>query len=243
MTITWNTTVIARVTSTQDLVKEAGEKGQDEGFAVQALEQVQGRGRHGNEWISSMGNLYLSFLLRPECDTRKAGQLGFVTALALSAALDPYLDSDKHTKTLKWPNDILIDNKKISGILLESSLGGKNNIDYIAGGIGVNIFAPPEEAIGLDAIKSKPVYVNVFRDEFLDQFARFYSLWQKKGFAPVREAWLKQAHSLGHEIRVRLPGQEFRAVFDGLDENGSLLAGTPEGQKVIPAGDVYFGDT
>ena len=72
--------------------------------------------------VRPIGNLYMSMLLRPECDLAAAGDLAFVTAVALSAALDVYMEPGKHEKTLKWPNDILIDKTKISGILLESNI-------------------------------------------------------------------------------------------------------------------------
>ena len=241
MTIAWNVTVVGTADSTQDLVRRAAQAGEGEGYAVQALQQTKGKGRHGNEWDSPMGNLYLSALLRPRCTPEEAGQLAFVVALALSAAIDGYLDPDKNRKTLKWPNDSLIDGAKLSGILLESNLDAAGQVDWLIVGTGVNIFAPPEGRAGLDSLKTKPIFVNVFRDEYLAALGRFYTVWREKGFAPIREEWLQQAHGKGGPLTVRLPEVSFSGLFDGIDDKGSLLLKTPDGLRTFTAGDVHFG--
>lgn len=235
----WRVQVLGTTPSTQDLVKGLADTGEMEGLAIQSLQQTGGRGRHGNQWTSPMGNLYLSCLLRPNCTPTKAAQLAFVAAIALSEALDAVIDPS-HTKTLKWPNDILIDGKKISGILLESALIGKQ-VDYVVIGTGVNIFAAPEGAIGIDAIKRVPVFVNLFRDVYLAKLLAHYRAWQDKGFASVREAWLKQAHGLGSDMTIRLPEISYHGVFRGIDDNGSLLADVDGQSRIFTAGEVHFG--
>lgn len=187
-----------------------------------------------------MGNLYLSALLRPSCGPNGAGQIAFVAALALSKALEDYIDPEKDRKTLKWPNDVLVNGLKISGILLETNIKDAA-IDYLIIGSGVNIFAPPEGRIGLDGIKTKPVYVNVFRDEYLAHLAGYYSLWREKGFAPIREEWLQQAHGLGQALTVRLPEVRYEGLFDGIDETGALRLKAGDEVKMFTAGEVHFG--
>ncbi len=241
MTMKWNVTVVGTADSTQDLVRRAAQAGEPEGYAVQALQQTKGRGRHGNEWDSPIGNLYLSALLRPSSPPGDIGQMGFVVSLALSAAIDAYMDAAKNVKTLKWPNDILIDGLKISGILLESNFKPDGAIDWLIIGSGVNIFAPPEGRIGLDNIKTKPVFVNVFRDEYLEKLGFYYDLWTQKGFAPIREEWLKQAHGLGRPMKVRLPEVSFAGSFEGIDESGALLLKADGAVKIFTAGEVHFG--
>ncbi len=236
----WRVQVLGTTPSTQDVVRNLAETGEPEGLAIQALQQTKARGRHGNEWIAPMGNLYVSVLLRPVCRADKAGQLAFVMAVALSEAIDEIME-EGHTKTLKWPNDILIDGKKLSGILLESKLDNHGRIDYLVVGTGVNIFAPPEGTEGLDRIKKERLAVNTFRDLYLQKTLDWYKVWQDKGFAPVREAWLKQAHGLGQTMKIRLPEIAYEGIFDGIDENGALLA-TIDGQKrSFTAGEVHFG--
>lgn len=236
----WRVQVLGTTPSTQDMVRASAETGEPEGLAIQSLQQTKGRGRHGNDWTSPMGNLYMSLLLRPSCKADKAGQMAFVVALALSDAMDEVIDPS-HTKTLKWPNDILIDNKKVSGILLESKLDSHGRVDYLIVGTGINIFAPPEGAVGLDQIKREPVYVNKFRDLYLAKLLDRYTSWQNKGFAPVREAWLKQAHGLGQNMKIRLPEITYEGVFEGIDESGALIARIDGEQRIFTAGEVHFG--
>ena len=236
----WRVQVLGTTPSTQDMVKNLADTGEPEGLAIQSLQQTKGRGRHGNEWTSPMGNLYLSVLLRPSCKADQAGQMAFVTALALSEAMDEVIESS-HVKTLKWPNDILIDGKKISGILLESKLDKHGRVDYLVIGTGVNIFAPPEGAEGLDRIKREPVFVNKFRDLYLDKLKDRYTSWQNKGFAPIREAWLKQAHGLNKNMKIRLPESSYEGVFLGIDETGALIAEIDGARKSFTAGEVHFG--
>ena len=114
----WRIRQLAETSSTNDEAKRAAEAGEDEGLVVWALKQTAGRGRHGRLWESPEGNIYCSVLLRPDCDARHAGHYSFVAALALADTVHEFLPNA--AVTLKWPNDVLVDGKKISGILLES---------------------------------------------------------------------------------------------------------------------------
>jgi len=240
MPIDWRVQLYQSVETTQSYVKDAIASGEPEGVVVQALEQKSGKGRHGNVWNSPIGNLYMSVLLRPDCEARDAGQLAFVVAVALSKALDDYIDEDKHKKTLKWPNDILVDGLKICGILLESEIK-QNKTDAVIVGTGLNIFKAPELAVGLNDVSEIPVYVNTVRDNILDKLSYYYKFWQKKGFAPIREAWLKQAHGLDQPMSARLPDKSEKGVFRGITDDGSLILETEAGEKIIHAAEVHFG--
>lgn len=238
----WRIQTYQEVESTQDMIHEAAAQGLEEGVVVQSMIQLGGKGRRGNEWVSPVGNLYLSLLLRPECLVQEAGQISFVIAVAASAMLDDYIDTDKHKKTLKWPNDILIDGLKLSGILLESGMIG-SNLDYIVVGMGMNIFAKPELATCLNDVAKEPIYINKVRDNFLEKLEHFYDLWQKKGFAPILELWLNKAHGLGEPITARLPNAEFKGRFKTVQDDGAVVLEMPDGSdKIIHAADVYFGE-
>lgn len=237
----WRVQMLGTAPSTQDIVRDLAENGEPEGLAVQSLQQTKGRGRHGNGWVSPMGNLYLSVLLRPSCKADKAGQMAFVVALALSDAIDDVIENG-HAKTLKWPNDILIDGKKVSGILLESKIDRHGRVDYLIIGTGVNIFSAPEGAIGLDAIKKERLAVNTFRDLYLDKLQARYTSWQDKGFAEIRQEWLKQAHGLGEAMRIRLPETTYQGIFKGVDDNGTLIAEIDGQTRSFTAGEVHFGE-
>jgi len=237
----WTVHTYASLPSTQDYIRELAEEDFPEGTVMQALTQTKGKGRQGRVWDSPMGNLYLSVLLRPRCSADQAGQLSFVAALALSAAIDEVL-ADGHVKTLKWPNDILIDGKKCAGILLESELDPAGQVAALALGIGVNIHAPPEGAAGLQALSHEiTVPVNKFRDQVLSHLRAAYQQWQQQGFAPVRERWLAQAHGRGEKISARIGAQDVQGIFRDLDPDGSLMIELPDGtMQAIRSGDVYF---
>ncbi len=241
MTIAWKIEVTDTMPSTQDAVLARAEENAPEGLVVQTLEQSQGRGRQGNQWTSPLGNLYMSLLLKPLCKPDLAGQISFVIGLALSAAMNPYVQAP-HKKTLKWPNDILIDGKKCAGILLESRLSGRGLVESLAVGIGVNILAPPPERAGLQQIAGeKRIAIHRFRDEVLAYISDYYDGWKSAGFIPVRRDWLNQAHGLNHKITARLPGGETKGIFRDIDETGALIIENASGENLsIRAGEVYF---
>lgn len=236
----WRVQVLGTTPSTQDMVRNLADTGEPEGLAIQALQQTKGRGRHGNQWSSPMGNLYMSVLLRPACRADKVGQMAFVVANALSETLDDFLE-EGHKKTLKWPNDVLVDGKKISGILLESKIDSHGRVDYLIVGTGLNIFAPPDGAASLDALKKERIAINTVRDAYLARLFREYKDWQDKGFGETRKAWLKQCHGLGQTINIRLPEITYQGVFEGIDEEGALMAKIDGTLKKFTAGEVHFG--
>ncbi|MBI4031434.1 MAG: biotin--[acetyl-CoA-carboxylase] ligase [Proteobacteria bacterium] len=236
----WKVHTYAQLPSTQDYVKELGEEGLPEGTVVQCLTQTKGRGRHGREWTSPMGGLYMSALLRPQCAAAIAGQLSFVVAVAVSAAMDEVVKKD-HKKTLKWPNDILIDGKKCAGILLESGMAG-GMVNWLAAGIGVNIMSAPEGAVCLQEVgKGRQIPVHPFRDIVLSHLKAHYNHWKMQGFSDIRESWLSQAHGLGGKIKVRQPDSETEGIFKDLDKTGALVLSLSGGkEKTVNTGDVFF---
>jgi len=242
--IDWQVKILSAVESTQDIVMLAAQDGDPEGYVVQAMKQVGGRGRHGNKWEgSSIGNIYMSALLRPSCDIPRVGELAFVVAVALYNALQSYIDTDKHEITLKWPNDILIDGRKVSGILLETNANG-DGLDGLVVGMGVNVFNAPDLAICLNDVADDPVYVTKIRDKILEELGVVYTLWQEEGFAPIREQWLAHAHGVGQAMTARLPNISHKGIFSGLTDDGSLILTQDNGEeKIIMAGDVHFGES
>jgi BirA family biotin operon repressor/biotin-[acetyl-CoA-carboxylase] ligase len=242
MSIDWKIETFAVLPSTQDEAKvRALDEGADEGLVVQALTQSEGRGRQGNQWTSPMGNLYMSVLLRPLCTADLAGQVSFVVALAVSAAMDEFL-VEGHQKTLKWPNDILIDGKKVAGILLESELSPKGLVGHLIIGVGVNILSAPEGRVALKEVSGENrLAVHPFRDRVLHYLDQYYGVWKAEGFGSIRKAWLAQAHGLGHSLTARTPQREEKGIFKEIDEAGGLILEIPENKQiVIRAGEIYF---
>jgi BirA family biotin operon repressor/biotin-[acetyl-CoA-carboxylase] ligase len=229
--------------STNDKAKHLARDGAAEGTLVWAREQTAGRGRRGRGWVSPRGNLYLSLVLRPDCPAGRAAQLGFVAALAVGDALRAMLPRIERL-TYKWPNDVLIDGRKIAGVLLESETVGSEKLSFIVVGVGVNLTVSPhgmefpatsimEEGLG-------EVMPEVMLEQFAAHFRSWNTRWRAEGFAPVRAAWLPAAAIVrGEPIRVRLESRTLCGRFLDLDHEGNLLLDCARGCRRIAAGEVF----
>lgn len=233
------------VDSTNEEACRLARGGAAHGTVVWARRQMAGRGRRGRSWESPEGNLYCSLLLRPPCPAAQAAQLTFVAALALGAALDDMLP-DSVEMRYKWPNDVLLDGRKVAGILLESAGAGGGAVDWLVVGIGVNVAHHPEvtdgyPATSLHAAGAPREEPEALLRRLVAQFAPWYERWQRDGIGPVRAAWLARAARIGETVEVRLPDRSLTGRFVGLDEGGALLLGLPDGTRTaVPAGDVFF---
>jgi BirA family biotin operon repressor/biotin-[acetyl-CoA-carboxylase] ligase len=221
----------------------AREEGAAHGTLVWALRQEAGRGRRGRPWSSPEGNVYASLILRPECATATAAQLSFAAAGALADALQPLLP--EAVCCSKWPNDVLIDDRKVAGILLESETDGSGGLEWLVLGIGINVqHFPPDAEFPATSLCNEggrldqpgPVLVR-----FIQAFSTWYDIWVKDGFEPIRDGWLQTARGIGGPITVRLEKQTLGGVFADLDNDGALLLDLPSGERRrITAGDVFF---
>jgi BirA family biotin operon repressor/biotin-[acetyl-CoA-carboxylase] ligase len=172
--------------------------------AVLADAQSAGRGRYRRAWVSHHGNLYVSFIFAsPERDPR----LSYAVAVAMAETLIGFGTLPK----IKWPNDILIDGKKMCGILIEYSR------DFVIVGIGANIKTNPTvenyETTKLDN------YANVSRDELLGALMRNLDIWMSCDFADVRERWMELAAGLNKTISFR--GRRVELI--GINDDGALV--------------------
>jgi BirA family biotin operon repressor/biotin-[acetyl-CoA-carboxylase] ligase len=219
--------------------------GAPDGTVVWAKRQTAGRGRHGRRWESPGGNLYCSLLLRPDALPAEAAQLTFVATLALGQALDGVRPAGSNL-AFKWPNDVLLDGRKVAGILLESSGSRDGQVDWLVVGCGLNVRYFPQDVSGYPATSLCAAGVAAPEiGELLAAFVRAFALWrvrwQGEGLGPVRDAWLARAVRVGGDITVRLPGDDLRGRFMGLDASGALLLDLPDGsRRTVTAGDVFF---
>lgn len=232
----------ATVDSTNEEAKRQAGEGAAEGTLVWARAQSAGRARRGRGWVSEPGNLYMSVLLRPARPPAAAAQLGFAAALAVGEAVSPLLPHPDGV-SYKWPNDVLVDGRKVSGILLESQAAGEGRLDWLVVGIGVNLATFPETAeypaTSLAAAGAQPVTVEELLQAVAGRFYYWYGRWRDEGFTPLRAAWLQRVRGLGEMLRVRLPGGETSGRFAGLDADGALLLADGMGERRIAAGDVF----
>jgi BirA family biotin operon repressor/biotin-[acetyl-CoA-carboxylase] ligase len=200
---------------------------------LRAERQTGGRGRQGREWHSPAGNLYASTLVRLAAGDPGAPTLALVASVALHEVISAYAPG--HRITIKWPNDLLVDGAKLSGILLERA------DDAVVIGIGVNLAARPEVAdrpvSTLADIIGTALDPGLFLEHLADAFARWLGRWRNEGIGPVRTKWLAAAHPIG----TALSTSQGNGLFDGLDETGALRLRLADGRtRVIHAGDVFL---
>jgi len=206
--------------------------------------QSAARGRRGRAWVTPSGNLNATLIFKPKATPAEAAQRSFVAANALFQALAIYVPAEK--LALKWPNDVLLKGGKVAGILLESS-GQGGAVDWLSIGIGVNLRHAPEAvqdaAFAPTSLKAAGGW-DVEPVDFLSTLASAYAaqeaLYTTKGFARIREDWLKNAARLGEIITARTSQTEITGIFDTIDESGNLVLITGAGRQAIPAADVYF---
>jgi BirA family biotin operon repressor/biotin-[acetyl-CoA-carboxylase] ligase len=216
----------------------AGERGP---LWISAAVQTGGRGRRGKSWVSPAGNLYASLLLTEPSPPALAPQLSFVTGLAVHDAVVACAPGLAAKLKLKWPNEVLLDGRKLSGMLIEAESQPRFSL---AIGIGVNCVSHPvDTSYGATDLKANGVAVSA--QDVLTQLAAAMNArlaqWRAgAGFAAVRNDWLDRAASLGEAILVRLPERELTGVFEGIDADGQLLIGTlDQTTEAIAAGDIF----
>ncbi len=234
------------VTSTNDEAKRRGDAGAAGDLVITAVSQNLGRGRQNRVWNSPPGNLYSSFLLRPDCTLAAAPQLGFVAVLAVSDVVRAVLPADRAV-VVKWPNDVLVDGLKISGILLESKSKAQGGLSWLVMGIGINAvshppgspaFATDLRAAGLDPVPD----LSVLCAKLCLQIRFWMDRWSHEGFAALRQAWRERAHGMGREARVSGPDGPLTGKLVDLDVDGALiLEHATRGRIRISAGDVVLG--
>jgi BirA family biotin operon repressor/biotin-[acetyl-CoA-carboxylase] ligase len=221
--------------STNDDARQAAALGAAAGTVIWALQQSAGRGRQGRTWSSPAGNLYCSVLLRPAGGITTYSQYSFLAALALSDVVRELLH--EATVELKWPNDVLVGGKKISGILLESGEG------FLIVGMGLNVRHFPANALypvtSLAAEGAELPPLEELLDRLLQALDERIDILNKSGFAAIRAAWLERART--GLMQVRQADSEIQGHFAGLDEDGNLRLRLPDGaERLINTGDVFF---
>lgn len=233
-----NVVELDTVGSTNDHAKKLAQEGAASGTVVWAHEQTAGRGRQGNSWVSPVGNLYMSMILRPRTSGAHVGQLSFLSAVALANVLETILPETAKI-TLKWPNDLLINRKKAAGILLETESQGANP-SWVVIGIGVNVASAPEKAVSLHDVGVKTCEPADVMEPLAREILSLAEQWEQDGFEPIRTAWLTRSCKPGEPLTARLPKETLTGTFSGLDHTGALLLTLADGRKrTITSGEVF----
>src|SRR6185437_896220 len=186
--------------------------------------QTAGRGRRHRPWAAPRGNLAGSILEVMQVAPPVAATLGFAAGLALEAALRR-LSANGTQFSLKWPNDVLANGHKLSGILLEAEAVGDSLAVVV--GIGINVVAAPEgtptpatslRALGMD-VDAETLFAALS-----DSWAEFRGAWDNgRGFAEIRRLWLARAAGLGQAVGIKTGGTAIEGIFDTIDEQGCLI--------------------
>lgn len=232
----------ATIGSTSDYARELAVAGADEGAVVIAEAQTQGRGRLGRRWESPPHrNLYISILTRPAIEPEAAPQTGLVAGLATAEAVGQWTAA-----RIKWPNDVLIDGRKVAGILTElHAVGG--GAPFIVFGIGVNLNLALDElpdelrdkATSLSAAIGRPIDRVAFADALLTHLERRYLEYCDAGFAPLREPWEALSCLTGRDVRISGAGALQEGKVLGLGDDGTLRLLSADGNEMrVVAGDV-----
>jgi BirA family biotin operon repressor/biotin-[acetyl-CoA-carboxylase] ligase len=244
MTLAFRIEDIASIDSTNNACRLRAEMGEPEGLVIRADRQTAGRGRRGRPWESPVGNLYCSLLLRPARPAKEVATLGFAVVAALGNVVADLLPAER-VLGHKWPNDLLIDGRKASGLLLEAGPSAGPSIDWLVIGMGVNIVShPPDtpyQATDLEEMGCAPIASRSLLERFLSAFSSLHALWERHGFPAISRVWMDRAHGVGGSIEVRLEGETLHGRFHSLDSDGALVLELPTREfRRIAAGDVYF---
>lgn len=226
--------------STQDLAREMAVRGEPSGGAVMALNQTSGRGRAGHSWISPPGkNLALSAIFRPCVAPHDAPLLGLAASVAVAETVER---RGVPRAELKWPNDVLVNGRKIAGILSEASISG-NKVEFVIIGIGLNVNAV-ETDFPLDlrsSVTSLLAAVGRHSDleelalELLSALGYLYDRMDREGCGFVRALWDNRWAHRG----VVLVHEGSSGIAQGIDADGSLLLRDGQGHlHRITSGDV-----
>ena len=229
------------MTSTNIVLKQAAEGGAAHGTVALCEEQTAGRGRRGRGWVSPKGQgLWVSLLARPALPPGRAQLITFAAAIAMAEAVEKETGLEI---MIKWPNDLVLQGKKVCGILLELS-GDVETIAYVVIGTGLNVGEkayPPEiseSATSLAAALGHQAERAPILRSYLAAMEHYVDSLERDGLPGILQAYERKSCTLHHAVRVS-GGEEFLGTADGLDENGALLVKLEDGTiRRVLAGDV-----
>jgi len=229
------------IDSTNLKAKNLAAKGAPEGTIVVSEKQTKGRGRKTREWFSPpREGIYLSLILRPNIIVRNAPRITLFAAVSIAETLKCMTDLEL---SIKWPNDILINGKKVAGILTEMS-SERDTIKYVVVGLGLNVntrWFPNgirDTATSLLIETGKQISRPALVKEYLKWHERYYAMLQNTGFAPIMKRWRELADIIGKQVTVAGFDREYQGEVRDVDEEGAIILQEKTGQVHR----VIFGD-
>ncbi len=222
------------VTSTMDEAAAFARKGCPEYSVVVAERQTKGRGRLQRVWQSELGGLYFTMILRPKVPPTESPLINLAAALDLAHALKALYAIETQ---LKWPNDVLVEGRKLAGILSQMAAEA-DRIDFVNLGVGINVHndtrgvEPP--AVSVAQLTARPVSRANLLIEFWDRLQRRLD----QGLSGVVAEWKSQAVTLGRQVVVRTLTDTFEGKAIDLQEHGGLILETADGERKT----IFYGD-
>jgi len=227
------------VDSTNEVAKRLAQEGAPEGTVVIAEQQREGRGRGGKPWISPIGGAWMSIILRPDTLPMNAPQLTFTAGVAAAKTIKEEYEIEVG---IKWPNDILIEDKKVCGILTEISTE-RDSIDYIIAGIGIDAnvdleLLPPElreETTSLKSVLEKEISRMMLVRKFLENFETMYNEFNQGNFQKILQKWRKYSKTIGSNVEIRKGTEIVQGEAVGVNREGALILELKNGslRKII----------
>jgi BirA family biotin operon repressor/biotin-[acetyl-CoA-carboxylase] ligase len=232
--------------STNSMAYQLALQGAEEGEVVVAETQKKGRGRLGRKWYSPpLTNLYLSVILRPEIPPQQASLMTLMAAVATAGAIHKFSGLQP---MIKWPNDILLRNRKVAGLLNEIH-SETDRIHFVILGIGVNLnmdekmFSKEIRSLATSLKKEmgQSISRKAFLQTLLEELEMWYETFLREGAPPVLKAWRDEAQIQGRPVKVTSFGEVWVGTAIDVDSDGALTLETKEGErKRVVAGDVEY---
>lgn len=237
---------LVRTTSTMDVAAQLAQNGVPDGTVVAADLQTTGKGRMGRQWFSPPGTgIWTSIVLKPDLSFRDASKITLMAAVAVAHAIRAQTGLEA---LIKWPNDVQVRDKKVSGILTEM-VTEEDRLSYLALGIGINVNQSEEDfhpsirdtAISLQMASGEDISrLELFR-QLLRELDEQYAVLTREGFEPIKKKWETLSSVLGHQVRVELRNRVIEGEATGIDDDGSLLVRLDSGIiQPILAADVFL---
>jgi len=234
------------ISSTQDFALTLTSKHHENGSLIIAQKQTRGRGRLDRKWFSPRGGIWLSILLKPNFEVIQVSLFPMMTSLALAIAIEKVL---KLKPELKWPNDVMLNNKKVAGILVDASVES-NQIDYAVIGVGINFKIKPRTITKLINKKEKTVATLVNQNEnvdpvlflqvFLFELERLYNKLMTNNIKEIKREWEKRSSTLGKNVTISTPSGQVKGKAIRLDNDGALLISKRGKIQRLLVGDVSY---
>ncbi|QAS50804.1 biotin--[acetyl-CoA-carboxylase] ligase [Halobacillus litoralis] len=237
-----------QVESTQEIVHQMAKQGKPHGTVVIADEQVKGKGRMARKWDSPKGKgIWMSILLRPNLPPFKAPQLTLLAATVLAEMIS---ERSALVPQIKWPNDLLIHHKKVSGILTEMQ-AEQDAIQYIVVGIGMNVNQNGEEipedirhkASSLKNEAGEEWNIQETVQHILRLFERTYDQYESDGFEAIKANWEKHGYRIGEEVTISTMKRTWKATLVGIEPDGALCVRDRDGNhEKLYSAEIHWGE-